>query len=66
MFLPYKRKIIAAHGAACRSCGINIPKGVDSISWYSSANRGMYIHICLDCIEKINNLVKSGTELNKE
>lgn len=67
MFLPCKRKIEAAHGAFCRSCSVNIPKGTDSISWYSSANRGMSIHICLDCIEKIHNLVQSDAKLeNKE
>lgn len=67
MFLPVKREIVAAHGAFCRSCGTNIAKGVESVSWYSSANRGMHIHICLDCVEKIHNLVQSDAKLeNKE
>ena len=42
--------------ARCRACDTEIDPGTPMISWYSSANRGMHIHICLKCSDAIGRL----------
>lgn len=40
--------------ANCRVCENVIKRNEDwMVSWYSSCNRGMYIHICPSCIESL-------------
>jgi uncharacterized protein YlaI len=55
----------AQRTAYCRSCDKKIHKGEDMISMYSFRNRGQYIHICLECAEKIGNLAKEQNETGK-
>ena len=47
----------ADRDAFCRSCDKVIKKGSSMISWFSHRNRGMNIHICLICAEKIGAMV---------
>lgn len=44
--------------AFCRVCEECIKRNEDyMVSWYSSMNRGMHIHICPDCIKKLYELL---------
>lgn len=56
MFLPQLR-ITESTTTRCRACNQSIPKGTDMISWYAANNQGMYIHLCLPCVSKIDKLL---------
>lgn len=44
--------------ALCRVCEKDIKRNEDwMVSWYSSSNRGQYIHICPDCVRKMYELL---------
>lgn len=44
--------------AYCRVCECVIKRNQDwMVSWYSSASRGEYIHICPSCIKKLAELI---------
>lgn len=44
--------------ALCRVCEETIERNKDyMVSWYSSANRGMYIHICPKCVKDLYELL---------
>lgn len=44
--------------AICRVCENVIRRNEDwMVSWYSSANRGMHIHICPSCVKALNELI---------
>lgn len=47
--------------AFCRVCEDVIKRNEDwMVSWYSSSNRGMYIHICPSCVKALNELIPDG------
>ena len=49
--------------AFCRVCEDVIKRNEDwMVSWYSSSNRGMYIHICPFCVKALNELLPKGVE----
>ena len=50
-FKPEAR--LAQRNAVCRACHEDIPKGTPMISWYSSMNRGMNIHLHEECAIKL-------------
>ena len=54
-FLPEARA--AQRNAVCRACHEDITKGTPMISWYSSMNRGMHIHLHEECAIKLGTLV---------
>lgn len=44
--------------AFCRVCEKCIKRNEDyMVSWYSSLNRGMNIHICPDCVKALSELI---------
>lgn len=53
-FKPLKRP--AERAAKCRACDKDIQQGEEMITWWSCRNRGMYIHLCLDCCKKIGEM----------
>lgn len=53
-FRPVARE--AQRNAVCRACHEPIPKGTPMISWYSSMNRGMDIHLHEECAIKLGAL----------
>ena len=57
MFKPELRQ--AERDAYCRSCDKVIAKGDKMLSWYSHRNKGMHIHLCLECVDNIDRLVKT-------
>ena len=52
----------AERDAICRVCSRVIKKKEDyMVSWYSSANRGQYIHICPSCVKDLARLLPNET-----
>lgn len=52
----------AERDAYCRSCDEVMSKGTNMISWYSWRNRGMNIHLCLDCVRELKLLLPEGRD----
>jgi len=49
--------------AICRGCHKDIKKHTEKVIYtYSSANRGMHIFFCGECIEVIKNLIEEGVD----
>ena len=53
----YPIKRYAERDALCRACSNTIYKGDEMISWYTPHLKGVYIHLCVNCVEKIHSLV---------
>lgn len=51
----HKRKVTRP-GCICRYCDREIPKGEEMVTGYSWRNRGMYIHLHLECAKEIGKL----------
>ena len=49
---------LAERDAFCRWCDNTITKGSPMVSIYSWRNRGVSMHFCLPCAEKIGELAK--------
>jgi hypothetical protein len=60
-FDPVVRR--AEHKAFCRACSQVINKGDPMVSWYSTANRGMHIHLDLDCAQHIGHIAKEAVRM---
>ncbi len=60
VFKPVRRP--AERDAYCRVCEQKIERGEIMVSWHSDANRGMYIHLCLDCCRKIGEISQNNLE----
>lgn len=48
---------LAERQAYCRYCDDLIEKGEKMLSFYSHRNKGMYIHLHLDCVKSMNELI---------
>jgi hypothetical protein len=50
----YDPKIKTAERQAfCRACDGTIERGEQMMSWYSYRNRGMHIHLHLECVRRM-------------
>lgn len=54
----------ALRKAWCRICGNEIPIGEKMATWYSSANRGMHIHLHLKCAVELGH--RAELEIRKD
>lgn len=51
----------------CRVCAGQLVKDeTDCVSWYSTANRGQNIHICVPCVVNLYKLTNFHAMLNKD
>ena len=58
-FKPTRRK--AERDCWCRSCDARLTKNEsEGVFWYSSANRGMNIILCLPCCRSIGKMVEEA------
>lgn len=48
---------LAERQAYCRYCDGLIEKGEKMFSFYSHRNKGMYIHLHIECIKYMNELI---------
>ena len=63
MYKTQMVKRMAERDCCCRGCGKTLHKKVDEgVFWYSSANRGMNIILCLDCCKFIGQLGEGENE----
>lgn len=56
----------AERTAFCRGCDKKIEPKTDMLSMYSYRNRGQNIHFCLDCVEKMHEMLQEHRKENNE